>query len=197
MTGTPFTEVAKQLERQFGLDAITLHYGLNQDELFRAAVDHDRGRVHIDGPDDDHKAFATALGVDGPLLFYSDPACTGRPVNDTFAVARPEVVDTVWWKDGFAQFDPAAFDRLLTRVVTHLNERRAELYVTDVFCGWDPDFTEAYQAMITSYSALEQRSYVAYARGMEAFSFKDFETAKDHLESAINDLPYFAPVALG
>ncbi|MFV2040271.1 MAG: phosphoenolpyruvate carboxykinase (ATP), partial [Acidimicrobiales bacterium] len=27
----------------------------------------------------------------------------------------------------------------------HLNERRAELYVTDVFCGWDPEFTEAYR----------------------------------------------------
>ena len=34
------------------------------------------------------------------------------PVKDTFAVARPEVEDTVWWKDGFERFDPKAFDDL-------------------------------------------------------------------------------------
>lgn len=60
-----------------------------------------------------------------------------------------------------------------------------------------PDFTEVYQGMIASYSDLDQPSYVAYARGMEAFALKDYETARVHLESAINDLPYFAPVALG
>jgi phosphoenolpyruvate carboxykinase (ATP) len=63
------------------------------------------------------------------------PSCTGRPTKDTFAVARPEVIDTVWWKDDFFQFEPAKFDGLLVRVIAHLNERNATLYVTDVFCG--------------------------------------------------------------
>ncbi len=145
MTGTNTPVVAEQLKQQFGLDTVTLHYGLSQDELFQAAIDNDRGRVEIDGPDDAQKAFPTALGLDGPLVYYTDPTCTGRPTGDTFAVARPEVVDTVWWKDGFFQFDPAAFDALLPRVIDHLNERNAELYVTDVFCGWDPDFAEPYR----------------------------------------------------
>jgi len=145
MTGTPTATAAEQLEHQFGLDTVTLHYGLSQDELFQAAVANDRGRVEPDGPDDAQKAFPTALGVDGPLVYYTDPSCTGRPTGDTFAVARPEVIDTVWWKDGFFQFDPDAFDALLPRVVAHLNERGAELYVTDVFCGWDPDFAEPYR----------------------------------------------------
>ena len=145
MTGTPTPVVAEQLAQQFGLDSVTLHYGLSQDELFEAAIANDRGRVRIDGPDDEQKAFSTALGVDGPLVYYTDPTCTGRPTGDTFAVARPEVIDTVWWKDGFFQFDPEKFDALLPRVIAHLNEREAELYVTDVFCGWDPDFAEPYR----------------------------------------------------
>ncbi len=139
------TALGDQLSEQFGLTRVLLHHGLSQDELFAAAIANDRGRVHPDGPDTEQKAFATSLGVDGPLVFYSDPTCTGRPTADTFAVARPEVVDTVWWKDGFAQFDPAKFDALLARVIDHLNERKAELYVTDVFCGWDPEFAEPYR----------------------------------------------------
>ncbi len=139
------TDLAAQLQTQFGLDTVTLHYGLSQDELFHAAIANDRGRVRPDGPDDEQKSFPTALGVNGPLVYYSDPSCTGRPVNDTYAVARPEVIDTVWWKDGFSQFDPDKFDALLPRVIQHLNERNAELYVTDVFCGWDPEFAEPYR----------------------------------------------------
>ncbi|MEZ5226044.1 MAG: hypothetical protein R2710_05050 [Acidimicrobiales bacterium] len=69
--------------------------------------------VSLDGPEDAQKAFPTALGVDGPLVYYSDPTCTGRPVQDTFAVARPESIDTVWWKNDFKQFDPEKFDELL------------------------------------------------------------------------------------
>lgn len=143
MTSTP--QLAQQLKDQFGLDSVTLHYGMSQDELFHAAIANDRGRVRLDGPDDEQKAFPTALGVDGPLVYYTDPTCTGRPVSDTFAVARQEVIDTVWWKPGFSQFDPAKFDELLPRVVEHLNDQNAELYVTDVFCGWDPTFAEPYR----------------------------------------------------
>ncbi|MGI9603154.1 MAG: phosphoenolpyruvate carboxykinase (ATP), partial [Acidimicrobiales bacterium] len=137
--------VAEELEAAFGLTTVTLRSGLSQDELFAAAIANDRGRVAMDGPDDEQKAFATSLGVDGPLVFYSDPSCTGRPVQDTFAVARPAFIDDVWWKSGFKQFDPDAFDALLPRVVAHLNERQSTLYNTDVFCGWDPEFAEPYR----------------------------------------------------
>ena len=145
MTDHPQNKIEQALHDQFGIKNVTLHYGLTQDELFFAAIENDRGRVTPEGRSDEQKAYQTALGVDGPLVYYSDPSCTGRPVDDTFAVARSEVNDTVWWKKGFTKFDPEAFDRLLTRVVEYLNEKQGSLYVTDVFCGWDPEFAEPYR----------------------------------------------------
>lgn len=60
-----------------------------------------------------------------------------------------------------------------------------------------PDFLEAYQAMIASYTALNQESLANYARGMEAFSSKDYTTALDFLEQAAAELPDFLPAHLG
>ena len=139
---SPIVDVSAELSSDLGLTDTDIRYGLSQDELFEAAITGDRGRVRPGGPDDELKAHATSLGSEGPLIFYSDPSCTGRPVHDTFCVDRPSISDDVWWKDGFARFDPAAFDPLVNRVVAHLNERRARLYVTDVYCGADPDFAE-------------------------------------------------------
>ena len=145
MTDNPHSNLSDELSDQFGLTSVSLEYGLSQDELFFAAIENDRGRVDPDGDSNQQKAFQTALGVDGPLVYYTDPSCTGRPVTDTFAVARDSVINTVWWKDGFAQFPPEKFDELLPRVVEHLNQKEAVLYVTDVFCGWDPEFSEPYR----------------------------------------------------
>lgn len=137
--------VAAQLESQFGLTNATLKSGLSQDELFAEALANDFGRISEGGPDTDHKAYATSLGAEGPLVYYTDPTCTGRPTQDTFAVARPEVDETIWWKSDFKRFDPAAFDALLPRVIEHLNTKAGTLYTTDVFCGWDPEFAEPYR----------------------------------------------------
>jgi len=137
--------VADQLATQFGLTNVRLRHGLSQVELFRAAIANDRGRVELDGPSDAQKAYATALGEDGPLVYYGDPTCTGRPVQDTFAVAWPELVSDIWWKPDFKQFDPTKYETLLQRVLDHLNETNAELYSTDVFCGWDPNFALPYR----------------------------------------------------
>ena len=145
MTDNPPRNITEALKNQFGIDGVALHYGLSQEELFHAAIANDRGRVSIDGNQTEQKAYSTVLGVNGPLVYYSDPSCTGRPVTDTFAVARPEVENTIWWKDGFAKFDPDAFDQLLPRVVDYLNATQGDLYVTDVFCGWDPEFAEPYR----------------------------------------------------
>ncbi len=135
-------DVAAELSSDLGLADADIRYGLTQEELFAAAIEGDLGRVRPGGPDGEHKAHATALGSDGPLIFYSDPSCTGRPVHDTFCVDRPSLREAVWWKDGFARFDEAAFDPLVDRVVAHLIRLRARLYVTDVYCGTDPDFAE-------------------------------------------------------
>ncbi len=144
-TNRTTADVAAELEQKFGLKGIDLQFGLSQDDLFNEAIANDRGRVSLDGPEDAQKAFPTALGVDGPLVYYTDPTCTGRPVQDTFAVARPSTVDTIWWKNDFKQFDADKFDALLPRVAEHLNARNARLYATDVFCGTDPGFSEAYR----------------------------------------------------
>ncbi len=136
---------ADQLNRSFGILPDNLSFGLTQDKLFEAAIAHDLGRVSVDGPGNVNKAFATSLGIDGPLVFFTDPECTGRPVNDTFCVDRASVSDDVWWKDGFAKFDPSAFDELLPRVVDHVNANESTLYVTDLFCGWDAKFAEPFR----------------------------------------------------
>lgn len=138
-------QVAAELNAAYGLNNVNIKHGLSQDDLFDAAIANDRGIIEDGGSADAQKAYPTALGKDGPLVYYTDPTCTGRPTKDTFAVARPGTEDQVWWKNDFQKFDADAFDALLPRVVAHLNERNSTLYTTDVFCGWDPGFAEAYR----------------------------------------------------
>ena len=133
------------LEKLFGLDSVTYKYNLSKPELFSEAIAHDRGRVAHDGPDDAQKAYPTALGVDGPLVYYSDPDCTGRRTKDTYAVAWPEVEDEIWFKADLNQYDPDKYQALLKRVVEHLNNKAGTLYVKDVYMGADPDFAIPYR----------------------------------------------------
>lgn len=140
----PFEEDLRQL---LGLESVTYKANLSKDELFHEAIANDRGRVKLDGPDDDQKAFATKLGVDGPLVYYSDPTCTGRPVADTFGVAWPEFEERIWWKPDFKKFDTAKYEILLKRAVAHLNEKQATLYVMDVYCGSDPKTARPYRVV--------------------------------------------------
>jgi len=60
-----------------------------------------------------------------------------------------------------------------------------------------PDFTEAYAGMIESYTALNKPDHSDYARGMQAFSLKDYKTAQKYLESAREALPDFASAHFG
>lgn len=168
MTG----EVADQLRVRFGLDSVDVRAGLTQDELFAAAIEGDRGRTRLDGGEHDQKAFATALGTDGPLIFYSDPSCTGRPVQDTFAVAWPEVVDEVWWKSDFSQLDSAHYTGLLERVLAHLNEQRATLYTADVFCGWDPEFAIPYR-LVSEYATHAYFANIMFPKGVRDDADRD------------------------
>ena len=128
--------IAEQLEQQLGLSNVTFKHDLTKQELFHEAIANDRGRVRLDGPDDEQKAFPTKLGVHGPLIFYTEPTCTGRPVQDTFAVAWPEIEDKVWWKNDFKKFDPSKIDALFGRVIDHLNAKGGHLYVKDQYSGW-------------------------------------------------------------
>ena len=138
-------EYAAALEELFGLKNVQYKYNLSKEELFHEAIANDRGRIRKDGPDDDQKAYPTKLGVNGPLVYYTDPTCTGRPVQDTFGVAWPEIDDRVWWKKDYQRFDPAKYAGLLRRVVDHLNQKGGTLYVKDVFCGWDASYAVPYR----------------------------------------------------
>ena len=138
-------DLAQALEDKLGLKNLTYKHNLSKQQLFHEAIANDRGHVAVDGPADAHKAFPTALGVDGPLMFFTDPTCTGRPVADTFAVAWPEVKDKVWWKDNLKPFDPEKYSGLLERVVAHVNARGAHLYVQDVYAGVDPEYAVPYR----------------------------------------------------
>ena len=138
-------ELKVALERKLGLKGIDFRYNLPKGRLFEEAIANDRGRVRLDGPDTDRKCFPTRLGVDGPLVFHTDPTCTGRPVSDTFAVAWPEIEGRVWWKDNLKPYDPVDYERLLRRVVEHVNARGRPLYVQDVCAGTDPAYSVPYR----------------------------------------------------
>jgi phosphoenolpyruvate carboxykinase (ATP) len=133
------------LKSLLGLENVEYKYNLGKDELFHEAIAHDRGRIREDGPDDEQKAWPTKLGNGGPLVYYTDPSCTGRPVQDTFGVAWPEFEDQVWWKSDFQKYDPDHYQGLLKRVVAHLAAKKATLYVKDVYCGTDPEYANPYR----------------------------------------------------
>lgn len=133
------------LEKLFGLKTVTYKYNLSKEELFHEAIANDKGRVRRDGPSDAQKAFATKLGVKGPLVYYTDPDCTGRRTKDTYAVKWPEVADQIWFKADLNAYDPEKYQGLLKRVVDYVNAKQASLYVQDVFMGSDPDFAVPYR----------------------------------------------------
>ena len=133
------------LEKLFGLKSVSYKYELSKEELFHEAIQHDRGRVSHDGGSNEHKAFPTKLGVKGPLVYYTDPDCTGRRTKDTFAVKWPEVADEIWFKADLSPYDPEKYQGLLQRVIRHLNDKQASLYVKDVFMGSDTSFAVPYR----------------------------------------------------
>jgi len=135
----------QELQDCLGLTDVQYRVDLSKDELFHAAIQGDRGRVREGGPDDEQKAYATKLGPAGPLVYYTDPTCTGRPVKDTFGVAWPELEDKVWWKADFQKFDPQKYERLKERVVGYLNDERAKLFVKNVYAGSDPEYAVPYR----------------------------------------------------
>lgn len=133
------------LEKLFGLKTVSYKANLGKEELFHEAIKNDRGRVQRGGPSDAQKAYPTKLGVKGPLVYYTDPDCTGRRTKDTYAVKWPEVADEIWFKADLSPYDPSAYEGLLKRVVQHLNDKKATLYVKDVFMGSDEDFALPYR----------------------------------------------------
>ena len=168
------------LERRIGLKDVDFKHNLSKARLFDEAIANDRGRVRLDGPDTDRKCFPTRLGAGGPLMFYTDPTCTGRPVDDTFAVAWPEVEGEVWWKDNLKPYDPDRYEGLLRRVVEHVNARRKPLYVQDVFAGADPAYSVPYR-FVGEYAV-----HAMFAHNMFPKHVEGIENAEDKRWTMLN-----------
>jgi tetratricopeptide (TPR) repeat protein len=60
-----------------------------------------------------------------------------------------------------------------------------------------PDFLEAYQAMADTYDAMNMPALATYARGMMAYSKKDYSSARDLLLQSSQVKPDFAPTFAG
>lgn len=138
-------KIQRALRSQLGIENSRILHNLPNSSLFREAVRGDRGKIHRDGGHDDQKAYSTALKEDGPIVFLTDPDCTGRPVDDTYAVAWPEVESEIWWKDSLKKYDPAAYESLLKRTIEHLNGHDGNLHVQDLIVGQDDAFAIPYR----------------------------------------------------
>ena len=168
------------LEQKLGLKNVSYKYNLSKQELFHKAVANDRGRIKRDGPTTEKKAYATKLGDRGPLVFLTDPTCTGRPVKDTFAVAWPEVEHHIWWKDNLQKYDPDHYTGLLKRVVQHVNERGDTLYVQDVYAGSDPNYAVPYR-FVGQYA-----THAMFAHNMFPKSVPGIEEAEEKRWTMLN-----------
>ena len=71
----------------------------------------------------------------GALVAYTG-ARTGRSPQDRFVVANPQSKDAIWWGPVNKPMEPAAFDRLLAKVLAYLQGR--DLFVNDGWACADP-----------------------------------------------------------
>ena len=137
--------VSAALEEKLGLVNLGYRHNLSKDALFYEALRNDRGRVRFNGPDDEAKAFATRLGIDGPLMFYTDPACTGRPVDDTFGVAWPRSRATCGGRTTSSPSTRTATRRCCSGWWRTSTGGAGALYVQDVYAGADPAYSVPYR----------------------------------------------------
>lgn len=98
-----------------------VHWNLKVADLIERAVRRGEGRLSA------HGAFVTET-----------VPRTGRSPNDKFIVREPSSEERIWWGEVNVETTQAVFDNLKSRVIGYLNGQ-PELYVQDVYCGWDPE----------------------------------------------------------
>ena len=74
------------LKETLGLDGLEYRHDLGKDALFREALANDRGRIRADGPDDEPKAYETALGLEGRERFETNRASSRQARGPTDGV---------------------------------------------------------------------------------------------------------------
>lgn len=102
-----------------GITHNNIHYQLSSDELHDATLQKGLGKE-------------SSLGA----LAVSTGEFTGRSPMDRFIVKDAITTEKIWWGDINIPFEPDAFDRLHTKMVSYLNDK--ELYVRDAFVCADP-----------------------------------------------------------
>ena len=110
-----------ELVNQIISKAGAAHIQLNADQLIEKAL------INKEGTITDNGAFAADTGE-----------FTGRSPKDKFVVYDDTTKDSVWWGDVNNKFEPAKFDSLLAKVITHLENR--EVFVRQSYACADPDY---------------------------------------------------------
>lgn len=103
----------------YGITHNNIHYQLPSDELHDATLQKELGKE-------------SSLGA----LAVNTGEFTGRSPMDRFIVKDAITTEKVWWGNINIPFEPDAFDRLHTKMVSYLNDK--ELYVRDAFVCADP-----------------------------------------------------------
>lgn len=117
---TPRVNPKKRLEDQGIVGVSKAYYNLLEPALVEAAIQRGEGRLGLGG------AFLASTGTH-----------TGRSPKDKFVVRSPEVESKIWWENN-APMEQAAFDRLHTDMLAHLQGR--EVFVQDLYGGADPAY---------------------------------------------------------
>ncbi|MGV3541034.1 MAG: phosphoenolpyruvate carboxykinase (ATP) [Rufibacter sp.] len=97
-------------------------------------------RYNLSPPQLVEEALANGEGylTDTGALMCDTGAFTGRSPKDRFIVKDVQTEDSVWWGDVNIAFDPAKFEALYQKMVTHLSSQK--LYVRDAYAGAHPEY---------------------------------------------------------
>jgi phosphoenolpyruvate carboxykinase (ATP) len=98
-----------------------IYWNLTSGELYEHAVKRGEGLIAHMGP-----------------LAVNTGQHTGRSPNDKFLVREPSCEKHVWWGKVNRPFEQKNFDRLLNKVLSHLQGK--DVYVQDCFAGADPNY---------------------------------------------------------
>ncbi len=114
-------EIIRQLG-EFGITNFSdVYYNYNNPKLLKAALSRGEGE----------------LSVHGPLVVRTGHH-TGRSPNDKFIVDEPSSTEHIWWGDVNRPISTKNYEKLFSKVSAYV--QRKELFVTDVFAGWNKNY---------------------------------------------------------
>ncbi|HEY9116659.1 MAG TPA: phosphoenolpyruvate carboxykinase (ATP) [Roseivirga sp.] len=130
------------------------HWNLNQTELIEEAIKNGEGHL-----------------TDTGALMCDTGKFTGRSPKDRFIVRDEMTEDKVWWGDINIGVTPASFDRIYTKMLGYLEEKK--VYVRDAYAGADKTHRLKLR-VINTYAWHNLFCYNMFIRP-EAYKLPDFE----------------------